>query len=178
MINEILPQIKDVSQRSSWEQAAKQWRLPFWDWAIPQADTKALGLPRIASQEQFSILKLDGTGTEAIVNPMQKYTNRVTDNGQLKEVPMGDSKMGAYQITYNVHDKIDKKIELDVGSPTLNTTGCCAVLTILYSSANRRVRAALPIRRTSKNGPMDTRDPNWSTTLCRIPIGDGRTVRS
>jgi len=116
MVNELLPQIKDETQRASWKAAADRWRLPFWDWAIPQEDTKKVGLPNILAQDRFEILELGGSTKISFANPMFKYTHRMHIDGKLTPTSMGDNRMGDLKVTYNVIDKVDKETKLDVST--------------------------------------------------------------
>lgn len=94
MTKEVVDKIQDPTEKSQWEKAAKTWRLPFWDWAVPQADTDDYGVPGLVNQPEVDILKPGSQGgTESFTNPLYKFTNKITVDGKLTEVPMGDEKM-------------------------------------------------------------------------------------
>lgn len=102
MDQELIPGITDAAVRQDWKKAAQQWRLPFWDWAIPQSDTNKFGVPGIVGLEQLEILKLGGKDKESVKNPLYKYTNKI--DGQ--EVSMNDAKMKPYQLDYDAYGGI------------------------------------------------------------------------
>ncbi|KJK87485.1 hypothetical protein H633G_08670 [Metarhizium anisopliae BRIP 53284] len=105
MDQELIPGITDTAVRQDWKKAAQQWRLPFWDWAIPQSDTNKFGVPGIVGREQLEILKLGGKDKESVKNPLYKYTNKI--NGE--EVSMNDPKMEPYQLDYDAYGGIYNK---------------------------------------------------------------------
>ncbi|KAL4919138.1 hypothetical protein BDW62DRAFT_209876 [Aspergillus aurantiobrunneus] len=106
MIEELIPSIADAAVKEDWTRAAQRWRLPFWDWAIPQADTGEFGVPQIVQCEQVEILQLGGKNKERVPNPLYKYINKV--GGQ--EVSMDDLKMGAQRLKYNAAPQYNKCI--------------------------------------------------------------------
>lgn len=102
MINKIIPTVA-AANKQKWTEAAKQWRLPFWDWAIPQSDTKKFGFPNIVLEANVTILDQSSTNgaTKTVVNPLNKFTNTV--NGT--KVRMGDKvTMKQFAIDYVVSD--------------------------------------------------------------------------
>ncbi|EFY96910.2 tyrosinase [Metarhizium robertsii ARSEF 23] len=105
MDQELIPGITDTAVRQDWKKAAQQWRLPFWDWAIPQADTNKFGVPGIVGREQLEILKLGGKDKESVKNPLYKYTNKIGG----EEVSMNDPKMKPYQLDYDAYGGIYNK---------------------------------------------------------------------
>ncbi|KAJ5267299.1 hypothetical protein N7478_010107 [Penicillium angulare] len=118
IMEEKVQSISDVAVRKEWEEAARNWRLPFWDWAVEQEDTRKLGLPTVASSAQISILRLDGSGEEqSFANPLLKFTNWAPDaNGTLVETPMGDQRMGKFKIQF-IGEKPPNKHRLDFSKP-------------------------------------------------------------
>jgi len=102
MINKIIPTVA-AADKQKWTDAAKQWRLPFWDWAIPQSDTKKFGFPNIILGANVTILDQTSTNgaTKTVVNPLNKFTNTVDGT----KVPMGDTAtMKQFAIDYKVKD--------------------------------------------------------------------------
>lgn len=102
MVKELIPGITDAAARQDWEKAAQRWRLPFWDWAIPQSDTGKFGVPGIVGLEQLNILKLGSKDKESVKNPLYKFQNKI--NGA--EVSMNDAKMKPYQLNYEEYGGI------------------------------------------------------------------------
>ncbi|KAG8405442.1 hypothetical protein J3458_022097 [Metarhizium acridum] len=105
MVKELIPSITDASVKADWEKAAQHWRLPFWDWAIPQSDTGKFGVPGIVALEQLDVLKLGGKDKERVKNPLYKFTNKI--NGE--EVSMNDARMKPYQLNYEAYTGIYNK---------------------------------------------------------------------
>ncbi|KAF7156278.1 hypothetical protein CNMCM5623_009671 [Aspergillus felis] len=100
MKNDIIPTIPGSdSVKEAWKQAAEMWRLPYWDWAIPQVDYGAgkekLGVPKLVDDSEVWILKLGEKEKEPVPNPLYKFTNKL--NGE--EVNAGDKKkMGEFAL--------------------------------------------------------------------------------
>ncbi|KAG4440203.1 hypothetical protein IFR05_004282, partial [Cadophora sp. M221] len=91
MIGIIARNVPAGSQRKAWEDAAKQWRLPYWDWAVKQRYMGDYGLPEIFTKERVPILNFDRTTTTNIINPLWKFSNPTG-------VPMGHRSMGIYRL--------------------------------------------------------------------------------
>jgi tyrosinase len=91
MIGIIARHVPAGSQRTAWEDAAKQWRLPYWDWAVKQRYIGDYGLPEIFTKERVPILNFDRTTTTNIINPLWKFSNPTG-------VPMGHRSMGIYRL--------------------------------------------------------------------------------
>ncbi|KAB8269268.1 tyrosinase [Aspergillus minisclerotigenes] len=107
MDKEIVPSIQNTDRREEWKAAAKQWRLPYWDWALPQADTGKLGVPKLVDESRVQILKLDSQDLESVLNPLHKYTNRFGGRG----VAMGDQRtLGGFAINYEEEPEYNKCI--------------------------------------------------------------------
>ncbi|KAL4916116.1 hypothetical protein BDW62DRAFT_212143 [Aspergillus aurantiobrunneus] len=106
MVDELIPNIADAAAKTYWASAAQRWRLPFWDWAIPQSDTGKFGVPQIIELEELSILKLGGRARESVKNPLYKYTNKVNGKG----VSMDDPKMGKQRLKYSDSPQYNKCI--------------------------------------------------------------------
>lgn len=102
MIEELIPSIADAAVKKDWEKAAQRWRLPFWDWALPQSDTGKFGVPQIVALEQLDVLKLGDKKKESLKNPLYKFTNKI--NGT--DVSMNDAKMKPYQLQYDAYGGI------------------------------------------------------------------------
>jgi tyrosinase len=98
MIKIINSGIVDPLARQEWTSAAGKWRLPFWDWALPQADTGDFGVPGLVLASEVNIYKLGKREEEPVLNPLHKFTNKLKEGGILKKVPMGDSRLGKYAI--------------------------------------------------------------------------------
>ncbi|KAL2827352.1 hypothetical protein BDW59DRAFT_171376 [Aspergillus cavernicola] len=96
MVEELIPSIPDEAAKKGWKNAAQRWRLPFWDWAVPQSDTGEYGVPQIVELEQVEVVKLGRNDKEPVQNPLYKFTNKV--NGE--EVSVDDPRMGAQRLRY------------------------------------------------------------------------------
>jgi hypothetical protein len=77
--------------RTVWEDAARNWRLPYWDWGVKQTYIEDYGLPEIFTKERIPILNFDQTTTTNIVNPLWKFSNPTG-------VPMGHRSMGVFRL--------------------------------------------------------------------------------
>lgn len=107
MTKDIIPKnIQDQATRDEWMKAAQRWRLPFWEWALPQVDTKEFGVPNIVNDSKVEILKLDGQGKETVANPLTQYYNKLNNAG----VPMGDQKMGKFAIKFEGAEQFNRCI--------------------------------------------------------------------
>ena len=95
-------QIKE-DERKIWNDAASQFRLPYWDWARKQTDTGSFGVPNICAYDTWNIEK-PGGGQENIANPLVKFSNP-------KKVAMGDPSMGINAVK---DDKDDPNLILPV----------------------------------------------------------------
>ena len=80
-------------EKTMWEDAAKQWRLPYWDWAAKQAYINDYGLPEIFTKETVDVLDFDPTVTTraTVPNPLWKFSN---PGG----IAMGATAMGKYAL--------------------------------------------------------------------------------
>lgn len=58
--------------RDKYVSAAKDFRSPYWDWAIPSA-SEADAFPTIFSSPQISVIDTDGK-TKTVANPLHRYT--------------------------------------------------------------------------------------------------------
>lgn len=56
------------NQKQVWIDTANQWRLPYWDWALPGAE-----VPLIFQLSSIDICKPDGTTETIKNNPLAKY---------------------------------------------------------------------------------------------------------
>lgn len=106
MVDKLIPSIKDAAAKPAWASAAQRWRLPFWDWAIPQSDTGEFGVPGIVDSQKLKIRELGGETIETVENPLYKYINKV--NG--KEVSMDDPTMQAQRLKYNQSKQVSNLI--------------------------------------------------------------------
>ena len=84
--------ISDSNEEGKWRKAANQWRLPYWDWAIPQPYINNFGVPKVCTYEEVTISMPYGK-TRTITNPLKQFSNPKKDAGGLP-VPMGDPSMG------------------------------------------------------------------------------------
>jgi tyrosinase len=100
MIENIRSNIDDPATKSEWTNAANNWRLPYWDWALPQADTGKFGVPKLVGDSEVMILKLGEREEEKVLNPLYKFTNKVKAGNVSTMLPMGDPKMGKYAVNY------------------------------------------------------------------------------
>ncbi|PYH91598.1 Di-copper centre-containing protein [Aspergillus ellipticus CBS 707.79] len=89
----------DTDERA-WEDAAKTWRLPYWDWADPKIDPMNI-IPQLVRDPQVSVLKPGSITEEETIdpNPLHMY-------GQLVKVAMSDERMGKYKLDL-VHQEGD-----------------------------------------------------------------------
>lgn len=93
--------------RKLWLNAAKQFRMPYWDWAR-RGPTGEFGLPSICTADVIQIV-MPGNDYMAYDNPLTKFVNP-------SGVAMGDESMGKNAIK----DDFDVKagwLPLPVSSP-------------------------------------------------------------
>ena len=72
---------------------SKKFRLPYWDWGVPQSYSGKYGVPELLTKDDIEIL-IPGTqfkDKERYPNPLDKFSNPLG-------VPMGDKKMGLFAI--------------------------------------------------------------------------------
>lgn len=82
-----------ADQRPVWSLERERWRLPYWDWARPQAYSQSYGVPEIVTKE-FIPPEFPSPPEE---NPLWKFTNPRKDESG-RPLPMGDRRMGNYAI--------------------------------------------------------------------------------
>ncbi|KAJ5729093.1 uncharacterized protein N7483_003601 [Penicillium malachiteum] len=95
--------VRDIpeNKRGLWKDAAKEWRLPYWDWASKQAYINDYGLPQIFTKERIDILDIvndDPPTMVNIINPLSRFANPTG-------VAMGDKKMGEFSLVGTPWDK-------------------------------------------------------------------------
>lgn len=81
-------------QPGGWALAAKDWRLPYWDWA---AETS---LPEIAISEKIEVIK-SWDGKQESRPEMEKIDNPMYRFRMPGLKPMGDDSYGDYRIVFN-----------------------------------------------------------------------------
>lgn len=91
--------LSDSKDEEKWREAANQWRLPYWDWAIPQPYINNFGVPEVCTYEDITISMPYGK-TQTIENPLKQFSNPKKDAGGSR-VPMGDPSMGVNAIKYD-----------------------------------------------------------------------------
>lgn len=106
MVHELIPDIKDAAAKKAWASAAQRWRLPFWDWAIPQSDTAEFGVPGIVEGQNVDIRELGGEAIETVENPLYKYINKVDG----KKVSMNDPTMQGQRLKYDQGKQVSNLI--------------------------------------------------------------------
>lgn len=109
-------------EEPQWTYAATQFRLPYWDWARPDADTKQFGIPAICCLPTIKVV-LPGGETTDYPNPLGIFQNPTTDSSG-KPVPMGDVQyMGVNAITDNNTNKpplpVSRKLRIIVSLLTI-----------------------------------------------------------
>jgi tyrosinase len=82
-----------ADQRAIWTAEANKWRLPYWDWAVPQPYIGNFGVPEICTWENITIVEPaskngEPLGQVEVANPLWKFSNPLG-------IPMGDPAMGA-----------------------------------------------------------------------------------
>ena len=74
------------SEKSNWITAANQWRLPYWDWALPHATIPSIYADNITGDKtQITIQKptaADKSTEESVPNPLYRYRLPKTKDGQ------------------------------------------------------------------------------------------------
>jgi hypothetical protein len=83
-----------VARRTIWEDAAKAWRLPYWDWAAVQGYINDFGVPEIFTKERIDIVDFADNSpptTVNIANPLWKFSNPAG-------VAMGHRSMGIFRL--------------------------------------------------------------------------------
>ena len=83
-----------AGEKSDWLGAARQFRLPYWDWARKQAYLNDYGIPRICTESSWPILE-PGTGGKTVQcdNPLTGFVNPKIDPDTSKPMAMGDDRM-------------------------------------------------------------------------------------
>ncbi|KAL3465691.1 hypothetical protein BJX64DRAFT_50398 [Aspergillus heterothallicus] len=104
-IHEIMQGIIDKNippdRQEPWRDAAKEWRLPYWDWALKQPYIEGLGIPEIFTKDRIDIMDLSDNNpptTENMVNPLARFSNPTG-------VAMGDASMGQFALTQDPWNK-------------------------------------------------------------------------
>ena len=104
----------DPNDKSDWLDAAKQWRMPYWDWALRQSVPHDGKTPALFRSETISIRVPEAAGgqplpPETVSNPLYRYQLRLGSDKILTK--MGDESLGKYSIRDDpVHD--GKKVDL------------------------------------------------------------------
>jgi tyrosinase len=83
-----------TSRRTAWENAAREWRLPYWDWAAKQGYINNYGLPEVFTMDRIEIVDFADNNpptTVNIANPLWKFSNPVG-------VAMGHRSMGVFRL--------------------------------------------------------------------------------
>ncbi|KAL4862058.1 common central domain of tyrosinase-domain-containing protein [Aspergillus spectabilis] len=65
-------------RQAPWKDAAREWRLPYWDWALKQPYINDLGVPRIFTEDRVDILDFADNSPatmENIENPLARFSN-------------------------------------------------------------------------------------------------------
>ena len=93
----------DDIEKKVWYDESKKFRLPYWDWGIPQPYSGKYGVPKLLTQPYVQIV-IPGTAfksTEPFPNPLDKFSNPLG-------VAMGDREiMGKFAIPSNLdNDKV------------------------------------------------------------------------
>lgn len=84
MTQDIIPNFPE-EERKEWSDAAYNWRLPFWDWAIANEDSSAgtVKVPKLSKYPTTIVPTADGKGTERIDNPLFQF--KMPDNKPMRE---------------------------------------------------------------------------------------------
>lgn len=95
-------------EKEEWQDAASSWRLPYWDWGLPNDRWE---VPELFTTDDISIRApkaADGTlpTPDKMKNPLSKY--QVNVNG--KAIPMGQLD-APYTIHHSIIDKDAKPIQ-------------------------------------------------------------------
>lgn len=92
IMRKIIERDVPAPQVSIWEEAAKEWRLPYWDWGARQKYLNDYGLPEILTKERIDIINLIHDSPPVnIVNPLWKFTNPTGE-------AMGHRSMGRFRL--------------------------------------------------------------------------------
>lgn len=88
MKDEVIPSLKIPSDsvKQKWLDAADNFRLPYWDWALDQDYLGTAGLPWVCTEQELQIMGPSGK-PEGHPNPLWVFINP-------KKVAFGDSSMG------------------------------------------------------------------------------------
>lgn len=108
MAQDIIPNFPEEEQKE-WNDAAYNWRLPFWDWAIANEDsaTGTVKVPKLSKYPTITVPTADGKGTERIDNPLFQF--KMPNNR-----PMRDHGVQSFVDPWGLPD------ELDVSFPPRN----------------------------------------------------------
>ena len=109
MMSEIVAPISDPSLKAKWTIAANTWRLPYWDWALPQSDTRKFGVPAVFNQSTIQITKPDGTKS-SVDNPLYRFVNTI----EQKPAAMGDSSMEPYNINFQDNPEVSLNYNIKI----------------------------------------------------------------
>lgn len=94
MVATIAKNVPNDSQKP-WEDAAREWRLPYWDWALTQPYINDLGVPEVFTKDRIDVVDFAGNTPptmENIANPLAKFSNPTG-------TAMGDQSMGDFALT-------------------------------------------------------------------------------
>ncbi|MCJ1314037.1 hypothetical protein MMC25_007717 [Agyrium rufum] len=105
MLESVVGPISDHDIKNIWTKAANTWRLPYWDWALPQKDTKQYGVPAILDKREVQVVNPDGSAF-SLDNPLYRFVNTL-DN---EKIAMGDKKMGEFAVDFTAFPDFDRSI--------------------------------------------------------------------
>ena len=125
------------TEKQSWLDAASQWRLPYWDWALP---APAGHVPALFAMESINIREpLSAVGvnstTLAVTNPLARYQLQTGS-------PKVPTAMGTLPPPYTVPDVVIKD---EQGKEKLRLPVCgdcqCGILLTSFSGLNAQALA-------------------------------------
>jgi len=87
MVQDIIPNFPE-DDRAEWQEAAENWRLPFWDWATQNS------VPELCKYPTTLVPTADGLSEESIPNPLYQF--RMPNNK-----PMSTQGLDSYETVWD-----------------------------------------------------------------------------
>ena len=102
----------DPDTEEKWTEEANRWRLPYFDWALPNAD-----IPFIYRHKYIKV-QSPVSGEDTLLNPLFRYQLFVDG----KHTAMGDTKtLGKLAVIDDPDDPLNPKIKVDDPDQTFLT---------------------------------------------------------
>ncbi|KAK1514600.1 uncharacterized protein CCOS01_13881 [Colletotrichum costaricense] len=119
MTDKILPNIADKTVQDIWALEITRWRLPYWDWAMPQTYLGTCGVPEIVSLQEIEIVSPNGIAKQKVQNPLYMFTTGVIS--ALKGIPTAMDDETAFGI-WRIRGKQSKPFDACSGTSRYGIT--------------------------------------------------------